>query len=584
MVEELKKRVAFDFRVEHRELETAAKYVEKIKQDWIDVGKENRGITKFFEKRRKEAKLLSKFEGGQLELLKRRQKLLKRIAELEKKEMEGTIQFGDEMAALFRSKEAAGAIGAQFTLLGRGQSALAGSSTGVGTAVKETLVQNVERLNSVMMKTKSRIIPILSSLKGAFISFGLAGSAALGWIIFKSPALQAQLRIMDTQFSRVGRALGDVFVPHMQEANEIIGDMVDLFLGLPQPVIDTIAYLIGLSAVVLAVSASISALSLIINPITIAIAAIALAVGAAFLIFQNWNDIVNALTEAWENGSDGMRAFMVVAGVMLAPIGLIIGGLVLLIATIDTMITHWDDIVSALETATNAMQSWTDTWDEWITGVADTITSTLGEGFWGEMLGGIVQTIGDAITTIMQMATDLVDMFFKLASGDWGGAAEAFGNIFIDLLNYFIDVLNNLMVDPVNALIEQLNKVPGIDIGWRLADIPSLGKSDSGGGGGGTQPPEGVHEFGGMLRTTGSFYGHAGEVILNRQQVRAVGGSTRAQMLGKSGGGGMNGTTIAPTIYLTVQNKGMLDEEQLAQKIERKITDNMRRMTSFGRR
>ena len=236
---------------------------------------------------------------------------------------------------------------------------------------------------------------------------------------------------------------------------------------------------------------------------------------------QEWILLTGLLIIALGLATIAVIALSIAAG----PIALAILGIA---AVLAALILFAPDIEGFGDTVTNFGLNISST----LVNVRKDIDKTIREffsqfGTFGVIIGDMVTLIVDAILLIpifladmiatgIQMLGDFMKAIGRLFQGDFGGFADALGDMFIRMINLMIRTLNSFLISPLNQamqLIDDVAEAFGGDLNFRINEIPEISRQE-----------------GGEVRRDGLIFAHRGEEVATKSQ-------TRANRRGNNGGG-----------------------------------------------
>jgi hypothetical protein len=188
--------------------------------------------------------------------------------------------------------------------------------------------------------------------------------------------------------------------------------------------------------------------------------------------------------------------------------------------------------------------------------VIEPIVMAIGEILWDLFvikLESMIQLVIAIVDGFIDIIGGIVKIMIGLFTWDIALIGEGLGDIFKGLINMLVGLLNFLIVDSVNALIELINNIPGVNIGWRLGDIPSMHSGGVVGGGSGTEE---------VLRVL-----KIGEGVIDADTM-------------KKGIGGSGGMTINVNMYNT-QVRNNRDIETVRSNVEMGVNTGIKKISLF---
>ena len=185
--------------------------------------------------------------------------------------------------------------------------------------------------------------------------------------------------------------------------------------------------------------------------------------------------------------------------------------------------------------------------DDWLQGVfAKDWTEVFGPTL-GGVLNGFMDVFKGIWDAMKKNLDGVIDFIRGVFTGDWErawkGVVELFESVFDGFVAIFKTPLNgviamtNKAIAGMNWLIEKANNIPGVDIGWRIPEIPMLAK-------------------GGQVLQGSAIVGEAGPELLT-----VTGGRTIVQPLG---GNSYHRNTSLGGVVLNVYAAPGQDPEEIA--------------------
>lgn len=159
-----------------------------------------------------------------------------------------------------------------------------------------------------------------------------------------------------------------------------------------------------------------------------------------------------------------------------------IDALVLLIVTAAK--TLWDVIVSLISTILSAVSSfvvavWSWIYNHIVVPVGNFITSLIKKV--GEALKSIYNAVKEKFTQIKTFVTNVIQEIIKLFKTVGTKVGDAISGSFKAVVNAILGGVENILNNPVRAvndMIDKINTLPGINVGWKLQEfhLPRLAK------------------------------------------------------------------------------------------------------------
>lgn len=376
------------------------------------------------------------------------------------------------------------------------------------------------------MTSKSQIA--LMKMSNAFSVMGNIAGGAFDKMVSASPSLIVSLAMIDLEMDKIYRTLGEALAPVIDEVIlPLIEQLVDWFMDLSPEIQTTIGVIIGLMvaggllAPVLVTLATL--VGLISWPVLVVIAAIAL------------------LYLAWKYNFGGIQEITA--------------------ALVEKLQAMWETFASNNKgTFKELMDGVKELW-----AVIKPVVDLIVEIFWVRLAGtieSVVKFIMGIFDALLDFVSGIVTFFIGLFTWDMDMMGEGLAKMFKGLVNALVSALNWLIIDPINLVIEMLNTIPGIDIEWRLAEIPKL-------------------HSGGYIAGDGEvpIIAEGGEYMLSRSNVSSLGGPGGVQSMLSGGRGG--GNVYHNTFNLYPKSGGPFDMKQLAREISKIQERQTQRRSKF---
>lgn len=296
-------------------------------------------------------------------------------------------------------------------------------------------------------------------------------------VALQSPHLRAEFKKLAASTLLFNVAIGEILQPTVETFVDGIISLQNKFLGLPPKIQEVIIITGVLTLALVAATVAAGALWAALGPLTLVIAGLAFGI-AGWMVYNE------DITKFGEN---------------------------------------------LVKTAGNIRQAMQDA----LTAINKSVDDFFSQfGFFGEIIGGIVGgaltifeafpiVLTDIFATSMEIVGNFITALTALFRGDFGGLAEALGNVFLSVINLLIRTLNNFLIGPINKALRAVDKAAekfGGDVNFR---IPTISEVSS-------------FQEGGEVREDGLIFAHRKERMLTVSENRA----------GGARGGGQGGTTI----------------------------------------
>lgn len=527
-----------------------------------------------------------------------------------------------------------------------------------------TLQEALNLLQGSAEENNISILDLFGSIEAGQAALGLTGASAESF----SDNLNAQAEAagateeafermeqgigpaLDKIKARLGVAfieLGTAIAPAVETFGVLLADIIGLLADLPGPLSAAILGFVGLAGGFIALAGPITkAVSLIgtigkafgaltsllaANPIILIALAIA---GAAFLIYKNWDSIVEFFEGVWEGVQDAFQSFIdfvqplwedfvgFLDGIWEAITGVIETAL----DVIETITRPWVVVYEAIFSfAFNAISTFLETWAgrlqalftnlfQWMQTAFETVMSVLmaiWEPLWGAISAVVETTVGIITqyieigiafwTTAFQVAWDVISAIFTTAwdvisgivstgvgvvrglldtllgpIGGIGGALETMQGVFQTVW----DTVKNIMQGAYDFVVDLAGKI-GNAVSDALGPVGDIAGFAGGVLGGGARLL-GFDEGGvvpGPIGQPRIIMAHAGETVLPTHK----GPITTTDSLDPAGGqGGGSGVTImGPLVQLDgVSVRSDADIQELSRRL---AEDSSRALRAAGR-
>lgn len=262
-----------------------------------------------------------------------------------------------------------------------------------------------------------------SGLSIQSIEENLEGLMRTGYTVFNSmaqasPALSAQLDLMNFWFSEIFRTLGDALAPVFEVVIPLIQKMAEWFGNLPNPIKILIGSLALVGAGLTILIPIISTLTAVSSPwLLIIIAIIGAVILLAYAIKNNFGGIKDFFIKIWEQ-----------------------------------IKTAWDSLLPHIQALWESIQQL------WV--VVKPVVMKIWE-LWKMYMGArialTIKQLQAFLTGMMNHIKLLVEFVTKLFKGDWKGAWQTFLNIFKNMFNLWKKVFANLW-DSIKNFFSNLSK------------------------------------------------------------------------------------------------------------------------------
>ncbi len=293
-----------------------------------------------------------------------------------------------------------------------------------------------------------------------------------GKIFKQSPHIRAEFKRLEASTLLFNVALGEKLAPTVAIFVDGIIFLQQAFLSLPDPMQEWLL-LTGLITVAIGIlTLAVLALMIAISPITLAILGVSLAIAALIVFAPDIEGFGQTITDFGKNIS-------------------------------STLVDVRHDIDKTIREFFSQFGTFGVIIGDMVTLIVDAILL-------------IPIFLADMIATGIQMLGDFMKAIGRLFQGDFGGFADALGDMFIRMINLMIRTLNSFLISPLNQamrLIDDVAEAFGGDLNFRINEIPEISRQE-----------------GGEVRRDGLIFAHRGEEVATKSQ-------TRANRRGNNGGG-----------------------------------------------